>query len=126
MSLLKDKMEYVNRLSKTQRPDGQGGSTTTWTVSDTFKAAIVMDTSTTKQEAGTPTPSRLYTVITQKGLHLRFHDVIQTDDERLTLRITSNGADREIPDSASFQVEAVTAEAWDITGEVTEVPEDGQ
>lgn len=113
MSLLQEWMQDCTVITATTTDDGEGGTTTVNTDGRTIKAAIVLDNSSVETSADARVLTRSYTVITPRGTGLEFHEVIR-DGKGKYYRITSNGAERHVSDMATFQVEACTAENWEV------------
>lgn len=115
MSLLDEAMESCVFLNKQRIDDGYGGYKTTWTEGAEFKAAIVFDTSIEARVADVQGVSSLYTVTTQRGLTLEYHDVFRRVRDNKVFRVTSDGDDRFTPASAGLDMRQVTAEEWELT-----------
>lgn len=112
MSLLKNAYEPVCLMEKRRTPDGEGGFITNWVESVGFDAAIVFDSSLQGRVAEQQGVKSLYTVTTNKGARLEYHDVIKRIRDGKIFRITSDGDDKQTPKSATFQFLQVTAEEW--------------
>ena len=112
MSLLKNAYEPVMLLEKIRRPDGEGGFITEWTESVEFEAAITFDTSLESRIAEKQGVTSRYTITTNKGAKLEYHDIIRRLRDGKIFRVTSDGDDKQTPKSASFQFLQVTAEEW--------------
>lgn len=101
-------------LNKTKIPDGEGGWTTVWSDGATFKAAVVLNTSTQARIAEREGVSAIYTVTTDKNLGLEFHDVFKRLEDGKIFRVTSDSDDSKTPKMATFSFAQVTAEEWEI------------
>lgn len=112
MSLLQSAMTDCVMLEKKRTPDGEGGFYTDWTEGAEFLAAITFDTSMEARIAEKQGVTSIYTVTTDKGAKLEYHDVIKRLSDGKIFRITSDGDDKQTPKSASFQFLQVTAEEW--------------
>lgn len=112
MSLLQQAMTDVVAMEKTRVSDGEGGFIVDWVDGAVFKAAITFDTSMQSRIGEKQGVSSRYTVTTSKNAKLEFHDVIRRLNDGKIFRITSDGDDKQTPDSASFQFLQVTAEEW--------------
>lgn len=112
MSLLQQAMTDVVAMEKTRVSDGEGGFIVDWVDGAVFKAAITFDTSMESRIGEKQGVSSRYTVTTSKNAKLEFHDVIRRLNDGKIFRITSDGDDKQTPDSASFQFLQVTAEEW--------------
>lgn len=112
MSLLKNAYEPVMLLEKIRHPDGEGGFITKWVDSVEFDAAITFDSSMQSRIAEKQGVSSLYTITTNKGAKLEYHDVIRRLRDGKVFRVTSDGDDVVTPKSASFQFLQVTAEEY--------------
>lgn len=98
-------------LEKTRVPDGEGGWETRWVDGMEFDAAISHSSTIEARVAESEGMASTYTVWTEKGFTLDFHDVFR-DANGQTYRVTSQGGDEQTPESASFQLEHVSAERW--------------
>lgn len=114
MSLLEESMQDCNILDRKKVDDGYGGYSTTWTEGVGFKAAIVYDTSIQARQAEASGVTNLYTVTTQKNMHLEYHDVFRRNTDGKIFRVTSDGDDKYTPDSASLNMRQVTAQEWSL------------
>lgn len=112
MSLLQQAMTDVVAMEKTRVSDGEGGFIVDWVDGAVFKAAITFDTSMQSRIGEKQGVSSRYTVTTSKNAKLEYHDVIRRLNDGKIFRITSDGDDKQTPDSASFQFVQVTAEEW--------------
>lgn len=112
MSLLQQAMTDVVAMEKTRVSDGEGGFIVDWVDGAVFQAAITFDTSMQSRIGEKQGVSSRYTVTTSKNAKLDFHDVIRRLNDGKIFRITSDGDDKQTPDSASFQFLQVTAEEW--------------
>ena len=112
MSLLQQAMTDVVAMEKTRVSDGEGGFIVDWVDGAVFKAAITFDTSMQSRIGEKQGVSSRYTVTTSKNAKLEFHDVIRRMNDGKIFRITSDGDDKQTPESADLQVLQVTAEEW--------------
>ena len=112
MSLLQQAMTDVVAMEKTRVSDGEGGFIVDWVDGAVFKAAITFDTSMQSRIGEKQGVSSRYTITTSKNAKLEFHDVIRRLNDGKIFRVTSDGDDKQTPDSASFQFLQVTAEEW--------------
>jgi len=115
MGLIDAFKEKCTLVEKTRVPDGEGGWTTTWVDGIKFDAAIVMDTTMQARVAEKQGMTAVYTVTTDKGTPLDFHDVFKRESDGKVFRVTSDSTDKQTPDVASFQFAQVTAEEWSLT-----------
>lgn len=114
MSLLNEAMEACTFLIKTREKDGYGGWNEVWTDGESFDAAIVLDTSMQARVAAAHGVTNLYTITTEKGLTLDFHEVFRRERDGKIFRVTSDGSDKHTPASATLNMRQVTAEEWKI------------
>lgn len=112
--LLDELAENFIMLDRTTAEDGYGGITTVWSEGATFQATISVDTSIEAQLAGKQGVTGIYTIITNKAVTLRYHDVIRRVSDGKVFRITSNGDDSKTPPSAWLDARKVTAEEWEL------------
>lgn len=115
MSLLSESMEECVMLNKQSVPDGYGGRIDTWVESDfSFNAAIVFDTSIEARAAQAQGVTSLYTITTERGITLEYHEVFKRKRDEKIFRVTSDGDDRYTPKSATLDMRQVTAEEWSL------------
>lgn len=119
MSLLSDAMEKCIMLDKTTSEDGYGGYDTTWKPGAEFEAAITFDTSIEARTGEKQGVTSLYTVTTAKAMVLEYHDVFRRERDKKIFRITSDGDDKFTPNSATLNMRQVTAEEYQINGQVS-------
>ncbi len=117
MSLLDEAMEKCTMIDKVTVPDGYGGFDVVWQDGAEFSAALALDISTQARIAQAQGVKNLYTVTTQKNVSLKFHDVFRRDRDLKTFRVTSDGADKHTPASATLNMRQVSAEEWGLTDE---------
>lgn len=113
--LMNDFVEDCTILEKTRIPDGEGGWRTGWVDGMAFQAAITHDSTIQARIAESEGMSSTYTVTTEKGMRLDFHDVFRREKDGQVFRVTSDGDDRQTPASSTFQVSQVSAERWTLT-----------
>ena len=112
MSLLQQAMTDVVAMEKTRVSDGEGGFIVDWADGAVFNAAITFDTSMQSRIGEKQGVSSRYTITTPKSAKLEYNDVIRRLNDGKIFRVTSDGDDKQTPDSASFQFLQVTAEEW--------------
>lgn len=112
MSLFREAMTPCVFLDKTRTPDGEGGFIYEWAEGAQFDAAVVFENSIQARVAEKNGVTSLYTITTDKGVKLEYHDVIRRLSDRKIFRITSDGDDKLTPERASFQFLQVTAEEY--------------
>jgi len=117
MSLLSEQMEKCVIVDKTTVPDGYGGVKTNWVDGAEIQAAVSFDTSMESRIGDAQGVTSRYTIVTQKSVILRYHDVIKRLRDDKVFRITSDGDDKFTPNSASLNMRVVTAEEWEIPNE---------
>lgn len=118
MSLLSEAMEQCVMLNKQSTPDGYGGRIDRWVESDfVFNAAIVFDTSIEARAAEAQGVTSVYTITTERGVTLEYHEVIKRKRDGKVFRVTSDGDDRYTPKSATLNMRQVTAEEWSLPNE---------
>lgn len=113
--LMNDFVEECTLIEKTRIPDGEGGWTVGWVDGMDFLAAITYDTTMQARVAESAGMKATYTVTTEKGTPLDFHDVFRRNRDGQVFRVTSQGDDKKTPQSASFQVSQVAAEEWQLS-----------
>lgn len=116
MSLLTDSMEKCVILNKQTVSDGYGGYISSYQDGAEFLAAIRFDTSMEGRTAEKQGVTSLYTIITQKVMNLQYHDIFRRVEDGKIFRVTSDGDDKETPESATLNMREVTAEEWSLNG----------
>lgn len=101
-------------VEKHSVPDGMGGAVTRWEDGDGFEAAVVKNETLAARVAEKQGVSELYTVTFDAGMHLNFHDVFRRLEDGAVFRVTSNAADSQPPQGASFALRQVKAERWEL------------
>lgn len=101
------------KQTKSTVSDGQGGVTVTWTNGDTFKAAIVKNSTAIERVAEKQGIKASYTVTTPVDVMLQFHDIFKRNSDNKMFIVTSSATDSTPPKVASFGFNQVTAEEWD-------------
>lgn len=119
MELFRSFMEPCTILNKIKQSDGMGGFTVTWQEGAVFDAAVVKDESIGARIkelriAEKKGPVETFTVTTNKGLGLEYHDVFKRNSDGATFLVTANAKDSETPDVAGFSFEQAPAERWDL------------
>lgn len=114
MSLLDDAMTTCVMQDKKTISDGYGGYNTAWTDGAEFQAAIVLDSSNEGLIAQAMTVKGLYIVTTRKNCVLHYHDVFKRSSDEKIFRVTTDGEDKNTPDSATLNMRQVRAEEWEL------------
>lgn len=115
MSLIDDFKVPCTLLEKRSVPDGEGGRVVSWVDGMSFEAAIVHNTTIQARVAEMEGMASTFTVTTEKGMGLDFHDVFRRETDGDVFRVTSDSQDVKTPDRASFQFAQVTAEKWSLS-----------
>lgn len=113
--LMLEYAEACTLMEKVRVPDGEGGWVPKWTEGVEFQAAITHDQTIQARVAESEGMMATYTVTTDKGMPLDFHDVFKRNRDGQVFRVTSDGTDRQTPARATFQVSQVSAEEWSLT-----------
>ena len=119
MSLLSQAMDGCHIIDKVTSPDGYGGTITSYKEGAPFDAAITFDTSLEARVADKQGVTSLYTVTTKKNMTLEYHDIFRRDSDKKIFRVTSDGDDKFTPTSASLNMRQVTAEEFQINGQIS-------
>ena len=106
--------ECVFMLPK-RSEDGSGGFATAWEEGETFKAAIIRDTSTEARIAEAAGTVEMYTITVPRSVHLSFHAVFKRLSDGKTFRITSDNAEKKTPVCTALDMAQSNAEAWRLT-----------
>ena len=115
MSLLESAMTECVLYDRRRVPDGEGGYVVDFAENAHFMAAISFDSSMEARAAEKNGVTSLYTVTLDKSVPLQYHDVFKRLSDGKIFRVTSDGGDKKTPPSASFQMQQITAEEWNIT-----------
>ena len=113
--LMNDFVEDCVLLEKTRVKDGEGGWKAIWVDGMEFQAAITYDTTIQARVAESEGMKATYTVTTERGMPLDFHDAFRRKRDGQVFRVTSQGDDKRTPERASFDVSQVAAEKWQLT-----------
>lgn len=113
--LIDNFMTSCTLMEKKRVSDGAGGFTTQWWDGAEFTAAIVHDQTMQARIAEKEGVKSVYTVTTQRGTALEFHDVFRRQSDGAIFRVTSDGGDKQSPDFGTLDIGQVTAERWELT-----------
>lgn len=102
-------------MKKTRTPDGLGGHKVVWTEGMPFRAAIVKDDSLAASVAEKQGVTEVYTITTEVGVVLDYHEVFRRKKDGAIFRVTTNSEDSRPPSVATFDFEQVKAERWELT-----------
>lgn len=114
MNLLDSMMESCVMLDRTTSNDGVFGIVYTWRSGAEFDAVIIKDTSIQARMAEKQDVKEVYTVVTQKGFGLGYHDVFKRLSDGTIFRVTSNQKDSEAPEASTVKIGKVAAERWEL------------
>lgn len=109
MSLLEAIAQPVEVLKRASVPDGEGGTTDTWTVSETISAAASRTAASVSTEGGKPTQTGSWTLLLPYGTQLAMHDVLRLKDGT-TLRVVETPQDA--PSTSAIRRSMCVAEEW--------------
>lgn len=112
MSLLNEAMTSCHMMDRRTVSDGRGGTVQSWVLGAQFDAAVVLDSSMEARVGEAQGVTAVYTVTTNKGVNLQYHDVFVRDEDNKYFRVKSDGDDKKTPASASLNMRQVTAEEW--------------
>lgn len=112
--MMQDWVTSCTLLEKTRIPDGEGGWDTSWSDGAKFDAAIAHASSIEARVAESEGMASTFTVWTEKGITLEFHDVFRRDSDGQVFRVTSQGGDEQSPGRATFDLTHVSAERWEL------------
>lgn len=124
MSLLDAFKKTFIKVEKTATADGYGGTKEAYVEGEEFQADAVLDTSIEARVAAVQGLTALYTITTGRDTCLKFHDIIMRKTDNKVFRITSDGEDKETPSTAGLDMRQVTAEEWELPGELEEAEEE--
>ena len=112
MSLLDDMMEDCLMMDKTTVNGGLTGRQDTYSPGAAFKATIIKVSSDQTMLAEKQGVGEVFTVVTEKGFGLAFHDVFRRESDQAIFRVLSNQMDSEAPEASTVRIGKVTAERW--------------
>lgn len=115
--LLFDMMVDCNLMEYTKTDDDCGSYAEAWTDGDSFKAAIIKNTTTEMQIAEKQGISEAFTVVVNKGFTLEYHDVFKRVSDGAIFRVTSRTVDSESHPASTVEIAKVTAERWELPSE---------
>lgn len=113
MSLLSESMEECRYIDKTTASDEYGGTITVWRNGAGFSAAIVPMSSTEQIAAAQLDAIAQYNILTDRGIILKYGEIIQRLSDGKYFRIKQDGDDQKTPMSAGLKLRKVTAEELD-------------
>lgn len=119
MSLLSEAMTTCHMIDKVTTTDSYGGYNESYKEGAEFKAAIRFDSSLQARVAEKDGVTSLYTITTNKSITLEYHNIIRRDSDGKIFRITSDGDDSFTPESASLNMRQVTAEEFQLNGQIS-------
>ena len=114
MNLLESMMDACVILDKTTRNDGVFGRVEVYVPGASFNATIIKDNSMEARLAEKQGVTEVYTVVTEKGFGLSYHDVFRRESDGQVFRVTSNQKDSEAPEASTVKIGKVTAERWEL------------
>ena len=113
MALIFDMMEACCFMDKTTSDDPYGSTVhTDWHEGASFNATIIKNSTTEAIVAEKQGIDEIFTIVTEKGLMLDYHDVIKRKSDGQIFRITSLQKDSEAPEASTIPIGKVTAEKW--------------
>lgn len=112
MNLLESMMEECRLMDKTTVNGGLMGRQDTYTPGASFRAAIIKASSDQTMLAEKQGVGEVFTVVTDKGFGLAFHEVFRRESDHAIFRVLSNQLDSEAPDASTVKIGKVTAERW--------------
>lgn len=112
MSLLSEAMEACNIIDTVTVADGYGGYTNQYRKGADIQCAITFNTSMEARQAEAQGVKSLYTITTDKGVNLQYHQIIRRERDGKVFRITSDGDDKFTPNSAGLNMRQCTAEEF--------------
>lgn len=117
MALFENFMVDCRMVDRVTKEDEYGGFTSEWTDGARFRAAIVKDRELAARVAEKEGVTAVYTVTTEPGARLKYHDVFKRVSDGQIFRVTTNAKDGETPKDATFAFEQVNAERWELVND---------
>ena len=115
MSLIDKLARTCELLERVEHPDGQGGTMTDWMPAMRFPAVFEKVDSREGSTADKSAAIERYKITTPKRIGLKHNDVIRRINDGLVLRVTSDSDNTSPPSFATFVLEQVNAERWELT-----------
>lgn len=112
MTILDGIMTTCRRMDKVTADDLYGGTIETYQPGATFQAVIRKDSSMEALIAERSGLTEIFTVVVDKRIRLRLHDVIRRESDQQIFRITSDTLDSEAPEASTIKITKCTAERW--------------
>lgn len=117
MALYENFMVDCRMVDRVTKEDEYGGFTSKWTDGARFRAAIVKDRELAARVAEKEGVTAVYTVTTDPGVKLKYHDVFKRVSDGQIFRVTTDSKDGETPKDATFAFEQVNAERWELVND---------
>lgn len=114
MNLLESMMEPCVTLIPASVSDCAFGQDMTWIDGASFDAVIIKQSTPEERVAEKQGVAEGFTVVTQKGFGLAYHDVFRRMTDGMIFRVTSHQLDAEAPAASTVQIGKVTAERWEL------------
>lgn len=116
--LIDDVIEEFQVVRPVYTDDGQGGRTIFWRGGETFRGALVKDTSSEVVAAEKAGEAAQYTLtIKPPSVRLDYHAVIKRLADGQAFRCISSSVDSEPPARASFSFAQARCERWEAIDE---------
>lgn len=112
MSLYEEFMTPCTLLVRGRTADNEGGWFDSWTDGETFDAAIVLNSTLVARMAEHDGMTGVFTVTTEPGIELGFHDVVRRESDGATFRVLK--VLDSPPSVATFDFNQYEAEQWGV------------
>lgn len=114
MNLMAQAMEKFVMIDKQHLNNGYGGTEVVYVDGAEIMAAVAFDQSMEARTAQKQGVTSVYTIYLKKGIDVDYHDVIKRVSDGAIFRITSDGNEKQTPSGAGLNLQAVTAEEWEL------------
>ena len=114
MALIFDIMVGCHIYNKAIVDDAYGTAQKRYSKGAAFNAALIKNTTTEAIVAEKQGVTEIYTVVTEQGFELDYHDVFKRDSDGVFFIVTGREHDTEPPAMSTVKISKVTAEPWKV------------
>ena len=114
MALIFDIMVGCHIYNKAIVDDAYGTAQKRYSKGAAFNAAVIKNTETEAIVAEKQGVTEIYTVVTEQGFELDYHDIFKRDKEGDFFIVTGRAHDTEPPAMSTVKISKVQAEPWKV------------
>ena len=114
MALIFDIMVGCHIYNKAIVDDAYGTAQKQYSKGAAFNAAVIKNTSTEAIVAEKQGVTEIYTVVTEQGFELDYHDIFKRDSDGVFFMVTGRANDTEPPAMSTVKIVKCTAEPWKV------------